>query len=132
MFGQEGLRWRVRKDIEDLHLEKCSTLYSAVFNNAHSYISWGLDFVGSPGHEIYAPLKFDTGNFCLTKFSTIGTSVSDAVMAATTRPRHGADSTYSFTATCMHLALIVKHVEKTGRSIHLVLFNSERRLHLEE
>ena len=30
MFGQEGLRERTRKDIEDLHLAKCSTLYSAV------------------------------------------------------------------------------------------------------
>ena len=31
----------MRKDIEDLHLAKCGTLYSAVFkyNNVHSYIS---------------------------------------------------------------------------------------------
>ena len=55
MFGQEGLRWRTRKDIEDLHLAKRSALYSAVFNNVHSYILWGLNFVGSPGHKIYAP-----------------------------------------------------------------------------
>ena len=41
--------------MEGLHLAKCSTLYSAVFNNVHSYISWGLNFVGSPGHKIYAP-----------------------------------------------------------------------------
>ena len=51
MFGQEGLRWRMRKNIEDLHLAKCSTLYSAVFNNVHSYILWGLNFVCSPGHK---------------------------------------------------------------------------------
>ena len=38
MFGQEGLHLRMKKDIEDLHLAKCSTLYSAVFNNVHSYI----------------------------------------------------------------------------------------------
>ena len=55
MFGQEGLRWRMRKDIEDLHLAKCTTLYSAVFNKEYSYIPWGLNFMGSPGHEIYAP-----------------------------------------------------------------------------
>ena len=30
VFGQEGLRWRMRKDIDDLCLAKCSTLYSAV------------------------------------------------------------------------------------------------------
>ena len=42
VFGQEGLHWRTRKDIGDLRLAKCSTLYSAVFNNVHSYISWGL------------------------------------------------------------------------------------------
>ena len=32
VFGQEGLRWRMRKDKEsdDLSLAKCSTLYSAV------------------------------------------------------------------------------------------------------
>ena len=41
--------------MEDLRLVKCSTLYYAVFNNVHSYISWGLNFVGSPGHEFYAP-----------------------------------------------------------------------------
>ena len=60
MFGQEGLRWRMQKDIEDLQLANCSTLYSAVFDSVHSYISWGSNFVGSPGHEIYAPQKFDT------------------------------------------------------------------------
>ena len=68
MFDQEGLRWRMRKDIDDLHFAKCSTLYSAVFNNVHSYISWGLNFVGSPGHKIYAPRKFDTRNFAPRKF----------------------------------------------------------------
>ena len=53
MFGQDGLRWRMRKDIEDLHLAKCGTLYSAVFNNVQ--FSWGLSFMGSSGHEISAP-----------------------------------------------------------------------------
>ena len=51
--------------MEDLHLAKCGTLYSAVFNNAHNYYSWGLNFVGSPAtkfmplenltHGIFAP-----------------------------------------------------------------------------
>ena len=40
-------------------------------NNVHSYISWGLNFVGSPGHKIYAPRKFDTQNVCPMKMSTI-------------------------------------------------------------
>ena len=61
----------MKKDIEDLCLAKCSTLYSAMFNNVHSYISWGLNFMDSPGHEIYAPHKFDTQNFCPMKISTI-------------------------------------------------------------
>ena len=30
VFSQEGLRWRMRKDKDDLCLAKCSTLYSAV------------------------------------------------------------------------------------------------------
>ena len=76
MFGQEGLRWRMRKDIEDLHLAKCSTLYSAVFNNVHNYILWRLNFVDSPGHKFYAPQKFDTQNFCPTKIFTIMVQIS--------------------------------------------------------
>ena len=52
VFGQKGLCWRMRKDIENLHSANCSTLYSAVFNNVYSYISWGLNFVCSPGHKI--------------------------------------------------------------------------------
>ena len=82
VFGQEGLHWRTRKDIGDLRLAKCSTLYSAVFNNVHSYISWGLNFVGSPGHEIYAPRKFNTRNFCPTKISTITVYMLSVLMTA--------------------------------------------------
>ena len=70
VFDQEGLRWRMRKNIDDLHLAKCSTLYSAVFNNVHSYILWGLNFVCSPGHKNYTPEKFDT-KICPTKISTM-------------------------------------------------------------
>ena len=84
VFGQEGLRWRMRKDIEDLHLAKCSTLYSTVFNNVHNCISWSLNFVGSPGHEIYAPRKFDTRKFCPTKISTIMVHYQQEVAYCTT------------------------------------------------
>ena len=60
-----------RGKIEDFHLAKCSNLYFAVFNIVHSYILCGLNFVGSPGHEIYAPQKIDTQNLCPMKISTI-------------------------------------------------------------
>ena len=63
IFGQEGICRRMSKDIGDLHLANCSTLYSAVLDSVHSYNLWGLNFVGSPGTK-FMPHKNLTQNFC--------------------------------------------------------------------
>ena len=45
------------KDIEDLQLAKHGTLYSALLTMYTVKISWGLNFVGSPGSESFATQK---------------------------------------------------------------------------